>query len=81
MNLPGFSADASLRTAAGGYRQHVRSFNTGVAPSIRIPIDYKTCGGCTELKWPDGSGTGSCAEACCDNRGNCTSKPCPCPTP
>jgi hypothetical protein len=79
MNLPGFSADASLRAAAGGYRQHVRTFNTGVAPSIRLPPVSNACGACTELKLPNGSGTGSCSQECCDVLGHCTTKACTCP--
>jgi hypothetical protein len=25
----------------------------------------KTCGACTELKWPNGTGTGTCVQDCC----------------
>ena len=26
----------------------------------------KTCGSCTELKWPNGTGTGACVMDCCE---------------
>ena len=82
MNLPGFSADASLRPAAGRYRQHVQLFSAGVTPSMQNRGNTTgSCGTCTPVRWPNGTKTGSCVQECCDANGNCTSKSCTCPAP
>ncbi len=31
----------------------------GVEPAL------KSCGSCSELKWPNGTGTGACVQDCC----------------
>src|SRR5262245_27534639 len=83
MNLPGFTAEASLRASATalGFNSVARSgnesFSGRVIPSLRRQA-ISGCGACTELKWPNGGGTGACVQDCCDLLGNCTIQPCTC---
>ncbi len=84
MKLPGFSAEASLRTNATAFPYHIpaarpgtESFNRNVIPSLQR-VSTTGCGTCSELKWPNGTGTGACVQDCCDVLGNCQIKACPC---
>ena len=83
MNLPGFTAEASLGVSATafGYSSVTRSgnesFNGRVIPSLQRQA-IGGCGSCTELKWPNGGGTGACVQDCCDLLGNCKITPCAC---
>ena len=79
MNLPGFTAETSLTTGyrhRSGSRAETRS-NGGVIASLQR-VSTTGCGPCTELKWPNGTGTGACMQDCCDLLGNCELKACPC---
>jgi hypothetical protein len=82
MKLPGFSAEASL-----GRTTEVYAFSTSTAemrspgPSVIAAFRRQAisgCGPCTELKWPNGSGTGACVQDCCDLLGNCKIQACTC---
>ena len=83
MNLPGFTAEASLRTSATAIdfssvaRSEHQSFSDRVIPSFRRQA-IGGCGACTELKWPNGTGTGACVQDCCDLLGKCTIQACTC---
>jgi hypothetical protein len=62
MGIPGFTAEASLLGPRAGYQQASVPADGGgnsVVPQLT------SCGTCTELKWPNGTGTGACARACC----------------
>jgi hypothetical protein len=82
MNLPGFNAEASLGPTVRIYRRHTRALITAVRPrrrGITASLAVSSgCGPCTELKWPNGTGTGACVEDCCDVLGRCEIKSCPC---
>ena len=84
MNLPGFSAEASLsRTINGYYFQPSaggRSTGRGVVAS-RDDMETFNCGPCSELRGPDGKGSGVCTKWCCDavSGQNCQFKSCTCP--
>lgn len=87
MNMPGFTAEASLRPNAATHHQYRsgliaenQSVSGGVTPSIRNVPSHSICGECTELKWPNGTGTGACSQSCCDLRLNCKTKSCSCPS-
>ncbi len=82
MKLPGFSAEASLSRAMGDYRFHTA---LGESPSSggRVIAAFRRqaiagCGPCSELKWPNGTGTGACMQDCCDLSGNCKFQACTC---
>lgn len=80
MKLPGFNADASLNRALGEYRiqgsgGELQPASSGVIAARQAVAG---CGACTELKWPNGTGTGVCRQDCCDDRGNCSFQSCPC---
>ena len=83
MNLPGFTAEASLKTSAtaiafsSAARSENESFSGLITPSLRRQA-IGGCGACTELKWPNGTGTGACVQDCCDLLGNCKFQPCTC---
>jgi len=78
MNLPGFNAEASLGPTTGIYHpQLLAGISSGVAAVIASRAS-SGCGACTELKWPNGGGTGACVQDCCDVLGNCQIKTCPC---
>lgn len=79
MKLPGFNAEAAL-SPTGGYRSKSDDgmhFTGGVIPS-RMAQAVAGCGACTELKWPNGTGTGACVQDCCDLSGNCKFQACSC---
>jgi hypothetical protein len=85
MSVPGFTAEASLRNAGNGHpyrtshaRAGRRSRDGLVTPSLQQSTAGIGCGGCTETKWPNGTGTGSCVQDCCDALGNCKITACPC---
>lgn len=85
MSVPGFTAEASLLDARNGrpYRTSharggTRSRDGLVTPSLQQRAVGSGCGGCTELKWPNGTGTGACVQDCCDVLGNCKITACPC---
>lgn len=84
MRLPGFNAEASIGRTAGMYQRHTPLLKTGVHPGhgeIIASLDNSTsgsCGSCTELKWPNGTGTGVCRQDCCDVLGRCEFRSCPC---
>jgi hypothetical protein len=79
MNLPGFNAEASLGPTAGVYHPRLLA---GISSRIEGVIASRAissgCGACTEVKWPNGRGTGACVQDCCDVLGNCQIKTCPC---
>ena len=83
MNLPGFTAEASLGTSATAvaFSSAARSGNESISgrviPSLRTQMIGR-CGACTELKWPNGTGTGACVQDCCDLSGKCTIQACTC---
>jgi hypothetical protein len=82
MNLPGFDAEASLCPTVGIYHRHARVLIAGVQPrrgGVTASLDTSSgCGPCTELKWPNGGGTGACAQDCCDVLGRCQIQSCAC---
>jgi hypothetical protein len=81
MNLPGFTAEASLYRLVSTYGSktvHGSGRALGaVVPQLRVPT-APGCGECTSLRWPDGTPTGACARACCDVLGRCSTETCPC---
>ena len=84
MKLPGFDAETSLKTNTTGYRYRTsaasvatQSINGGVFPSLQR-VSTTGCGACTELRWPNGTGTGACVQDCCDLLGHCEIKACTC---
>jgi hypothetical protein len=80
MNLPGFNAEASLKDATGRYLVQSTPGETGsgVFAAFRRQQTLGGCGPCSELKWPNGTGTGACMQDCCDLLGNCEFKACTC---
>jgi hypothetical protein len=80
MNLPGFSAEASLKHATGRYffPSMAGETDSGVMAAFRRQQTAGGCGACVELKWPNGTGTGACMQDCCDLLGNCKFEPCTC---
>jgi len=80
MNLPGFNAEASLKDAAGHYfaQSPDGEIGSGVFAAFRAKQTAGGCGACTELKWPNGTGTGACMRDCCDLLGNCKFEACSC---
>lgn len=84
MNLPGFTAELSLRAKAASYRPQAQpaanqTFGSGVVASFK-GANTLNCGPCMELKFPNGKGTGVCYKYCCDSTGNCELKDCTCAT-
>jgi len=79
MNIPGFTAEASLTTNTTAHSQKATSrFQTdAVIPSVRN-TGSGSCGACTELKWPNGTGTGHCVQDCTDALGRHTFQACSC---
>jgi hypothetical protein len=81
MKMPGFSAEAALGRTVAGYRltpgAPMRSGGAGVMPTFRRQT-IGGCGPCSELKWPNGTGTGACVQDCCDLLGNCKIQACTC---
>lgn len=74
MRLPNQSPGVSRTTHIGAQRRVV-----GILPAARIRLPPTTgCGACTELTWPDGTGTGACVQECCDVLGSCQIRSCPC---
>jgi hypothetical protein len=82
MKMPGFSAEAALSRTTTGYRltsgATMRSGGGGVIASRKSMAVKAGCGACSELKWPNGTGTGACMQNCCDLLGNCKFQACPC---
>jgi hypothetical protein len=80
MNLPGFTAESALSRTNGGYRLNTDAgMNASGVIATRQSLAVKAgCGACTELKWPNGTGTGACVQDCCDLSGNCKIQACPC---
>jgi hypothetical protein len=78
MNLPGFNAEASLKDAAGRYQSLAGETGSGVFAAFRARQTLGGCGACSELKWPNGTGTGACMRDCCDLLGNCKFEACTC---
>lgn len=80
MKLPGFNAEAALSRATAGFRFNSDDgmHSTGGVIASRMAQAVAGCGACTELKWPNGGGTGACVQDCCDLLGNCKIKACPC---
>ncbi len=85
MNLPGFTADASLGLGAGEQRQfravltaEGQAFSARVIPSFNQQ-QTSGCGPCMELRWPNGTGTGACVKYCCNALG-CEMVSCTCRT-
>lgn len=79
MKLPGFNGEASLGRPMKDYPFHLSKDKSGgsVFPAFRRQ-SIAGCGACTELKWPNGTGTGACVQDCCDLLGNCKIQACPC---
>jgi hypothetical protein len=81
MKLPQFTAEAALTRTMTGYRNTaagaMRSDGVGVIASLKGMMKAG-CGACSELKWPNGTGTGACVQDCCDLSGNCKFQACPC---
>ena len=63
MNLPGFTAEASLYGTVASYQDAAILVND-IAENTVVP-QLSSCGSCTPLKWPNGTNTGACARACC----------------
>jgi len=82
MNLPGFTAEASLGYAMGDYSSSAVAtlFGRGVVASAD-QMETFNCGPCSELRGPDGKGSGVCTKWCCDavSGKNCQFKDCACP--
>src|SRR4030095_6919001 len=81
MKLPGFSAEAALYQTIGAYRESSgRDMRSGrsVIASLKSMAVRAGCGAGTELKWPNGTGTGACVQDCCDLLGNCKIQACTC---
>lgn len=85
MNLPGFTAEASLGPNAAEQRQYrsaltgkTHASNARVIPSLKQGTT-SGCGPCMELKWPNGTGTGACVKYCCNALG-CEQVSCTCPS-
>jgi hypothetical protein len=82
MKLPGFTADASLKHATGEHRfQGLSSDFQPIGSGVMAAFRRQTiggCGPCSELKWPNGTGTGACMQDCCDLLGNCKFQACTC---
>lgn len=76
MKLPGFNAEASLGATANYFAQSSAGETRGAVAAFRRRA--AGCGACTELKWPNGTGTGVCRQDCCDDRGNCSFQSCSC---
>lgn len=77
MNIPGFTAEASLNRA-GYYLGTMTAGETGVLASA-FGEETKNCGPCMELKWPNGTGTGACVKYCFDGQGRSEMVDCACP--
>ena len=79
MKLPGFNAEAALSRSTSGFRLNSDEGRhpSGVIAS-RMAQAVAGCGACTELKWPNGTGTGACVQDCCDLLGNCKIQACTC---
>jgi hypothetical protein len=83
MKMPGFTAETSLRTNltacahTSASLPDAQTYNGNVIPSLQR-VSTTGCGTCSELKWPNGTGTGACVQDCCDVLGNCQIKACPC---
>jgi|SRR5215813_1778876 len=80
MRLPGFSAEAALSRTTERFRVSldVGMDLTGGVIASRRAMAIAGCGSCTELKWPNGTGTGACVQDCCDALGNCKIQACTC---
>jgi hypothetical protein len=83
--VPRFTADASIYLAVGRYRT-ARADSSGTTTGAVIPALGKSCGGCSELKWPNGTGTGACVRDCCSDipskdgwQQRCQFEACACP--
>ena len=81
MNLPGFTAEASLGNAMADYSSSsVALFGRGVVASS-FEAETFNCGPCSELRarW---KGSGACTKCCCDSVSgqNCQFQSCKCPT-
>jgi hypothetical protein len=80
MKLPGFTAEAALSRTTAGYRFNSSDgmHSSGGVIASRMAQAVAGCGACSELKWPNGTGTGACVQDCCDLSGNCKFQACPC---
>lgn len=81
MKLPGFSAEAALNRMMTGYRLNfsgAAAAGGGVMAAFKRQQTLGGCGPCSELKWPNGTGTGACMQNCCDLLGNCKFEACAC---
>ena len=79
MNIPGFTAEAALnRQASAYYFAPMRAGEAGVVASF-FGEETKNCGPCSELKWPNGTGTGACVKFCSDGQGGQVMVDCACP--
>jgi len=79
MNIPGFTAAASLkRTMSDYYFTLMTTGETGVVASF-FGEETKNCGPCMELKFPNGTGTGACVKFCFDGQGKSEMVDCTCP--
>jgi hypothetical protein len=80
MNLPGFTAEASITTNATTHFHSITSMPATeaiVVPSLRN-TGGGSCGACTETKWPNGTGTGACVQDCTDVLGRHYFQSCSC---
>ena len=80
MNLPGFNAESALSRTNESYLLNSDPGRNagGVIASRQSKAVKAGCGSCTELKWPNGTGTGACVQDCCDLSGKCEIQACPC---
>jgi hypothetical protein len=79
VNMPGFTAEASLYRTMTNYRAKGVSGFLPRAGAVVTQLPVRPgCGDCTSLTWPNGTPTGACAKACCDVLGRCWTETCPC---
>ena len=86
MSIPGFNAEQSLYMGVASFRES--PLNMSAAGRNTVVAQLKSCGSCTQLKWPNGTNTGACARACCTSRPSpgggppvvtCSTETCQCP--
>ena len=78
MNIPGFTAEASLERTTSAYFTRMTAGENGVVASS-FGEETTNCGPCMELKWPNGTGTGACVKYCFDGQGRSEMVDCTCP--
>jgi len=83
VNMPGFTAEASLHNVAVYSRNKQFPINirdsSEIVPQLPLPPQLGSCGPCTPITWPNGTPTGACRQDCTDILGEPYSRACRCP--